>query len=128
MAQVLRSVFPEELIDHIAALMPEDHRIEWETVYGATLIYRTKHFVTYGGGPEGGYVYFYREREPGWYSWHRDWGTEAKYTKLDGKLIQTFEDYVEKVAVVPNDWEPEENEAEDITVLDEWVMEREEER
>ena len=54
MAQVLRSVFPEELIDHIAALMPEDHRIEWETVYGATLIYRTKHFVTYGGGPEGG--------------------------------------------------------------------------
>jgi predicted Rdx family selenoprotein len=51
----------------------------------------------------------------------------ATYTKIDGKLIQTFEDDVEKVAVVPNDWEPEENEANDITVLDEWVMEREEE-
>jgi hypothetical protein len=58
MAQVLRSIFPEEVMDHIAALMPEDHRIEWETLYGATLIYRTKHFLTYGGGPEGGYVIF----------------------------------------------------------------------
>ena len=75
------------------------------------------------GGPEGGYVYFYREREPGWYSWRRDWGTEPTYTKIDGKLIQTFEDYAEKVAVAPLDWEPNDEENEDITILDEYIME-----
>ncbi len=34
--------------------------------YGSVNIYKTEHVVTYGGGPEGGYVYFYKERDPGW--------------------------------------------------------------
>ena len=54
-------------------------------------------------------------------------GDRGKTYEGRWKLIQRFEDGVEKVAVVPNDWEPEEKEADEITVLDEWVMEREEE-
>ena len=123
MVELLRSILPDEVVDNIEAFMPEDPEYEWETVYGSTRIYQTNHTITYGGGPEGGYVYFYREREPGWYSWHRDWGTEPTYTKIDGKLIQTFDDYVEKVAVVPLDWEPNDEENEDITILDDYIME-----
>ena len=48
------------------------------------------------------------------------------YTKIDGKLIQTFEDYAEKVAVVPLGWEPSDEENEDITILDDYIMEMEE--
>ena len=84
---------------------------------------RLKHFLTYGGGPEGGYVYFYKEREPGWYAWTRDWGTPPTYTKLDGVLVQKFEDYVEYVSVVPYDFEPTDEENEEITILDKFVME-----
>ena len=40
--------------------------------------------ITYGGGPEGGYVCFFREREPGWYSWARGWGAEPTYTLIRG--------------------------------------------
>ena len=31
--------------------------IHWETVYGFKYIYRTKHYLTHGGNPTGGYVY-----------------------------------------------------------------------
>ena len=40
------------------------------------MIYKTKHLQTYSGGPEGGYVYFYKERLPGWYRWNRTWNRE----------------------------------------------------
>ncbi|MFM7989092.1 MAG: hypothetical protein ACKPKO_58240, partial [Candidatus Fonsibacter sp.] len=41
---------------------------------GIKFIYKTKHIVLYDGGPEGGYVYFYKERRPIWYRWERNWG------------------------------------------------------
>ena len=69
MVEVLNQILPEGVVDQIAELIPEDPEIEWDTVYGTTVIWRTKHTITYGGGPEGGYVYFYRERERGWYKW-----------------------------------------------------------
>ena len=37
--------------------MDEDED-EWETLYGFTEIYQTQHYLTSGGGPEGGYVFF----------------------------------------------------------------------
>ena len=61
MVELLRSILPDEVVDNIEAFMPEDPEYEWETVYGSTRIYQTNHTITYGGGPEGGYVYFYRE-------------------------------------------------------------------
>jgi hypothetical protein len=45
---------------------------DWEPLYGNNRTYETDHYLTYGGGPEGGYVYVSRERDPGWYSWNRE--------------------------------------------------------
>ena len=122
MTEVLSQIFPEGVAENIVEFIPEQEDVAWETVYGTTTIYRTKHFITYGGGPEGGYVYFFRERAPGWYSWHRDWFKEAEYTKLDGRVLAIWwDDGVERIGVVPLDYEPDEDE--DITILDNEHME-----
>ena len=119
MVEVLNQILPEGVVDQIAELIPEDPEIEWDTTYGSTVIWRTKHFITYGGGPEGGYVYFYRERERGWYKWERGWFQEPTYTKVDGQVAIWFDDGVERIAVVPHDYEPDEDE--DIIICsDEW--------
>ena len=119
MVEVLNQVFPDGVVDLIAELVPEDPEIEWEEVFGSTVIYKTKHMITYGGGPEGGYVYFYREREAGWYKWERGWFQEPRYTKVDGQVAIWFDDGVERIAVVPDDYEPDEDE-EIIICSDEW--------
>ena len=123
MVEVLNNLLPDELLNRIESFMSDPERFQWGTVYGSTEIYKTKHFLTYGGGPEGGYVYFYKEREPGWYAWTRDWGTPPTYTKLDGVLVQKFEDYVEYVSVAPYDFEPTDEENDEITILDKFMME-----
>ena len=75
--------------------------------------------ITYGGGPEGGYVYFYREREPGWYSWHRDWFQKPTYIKLEGiAVFRINDDGNEFIAIVPNGIEIEEEEDETLIVGD----------
>jgi hypothetical protein len=119
MAEVLNQVFPEGIVNHIAELIPRDPEIEWETVFGSTVIYKTKHMITYGGGPEGGYVYFFREREAGWYSWRRDWFQPPVYTKVEGQVAIWWDDGVERIGVVPHDYEPPEDE-EIIICSDEW--------
>ena len=59
MSLALLPLLNVELIDRIHDYIPADvDEIEWETLYGWTVIYQTKHYITYGGGPEGGYVYF----------------------------------------------------------------------
>ncbi len=34
--------------------------MDWETVHGNIKVSKTSHLVTYGGGPERRYVYFYK--------------------------------------------------------------------
>jgi len=119
MVEFAEQVFPEGVAEHI-----QDYArtyVEWETVYGSVMVYKTKHFLTYGGGPEGGYVYFHRERDPGWYSWSRDWFQPPVYTKLDGQIAIWWDDNVERIGVVPHDYEPPEGE--DITIMDAELME-----
>ena len=122
MAELLNQLFPEGIAENIADfILPPP--IEWTTVYGSTKIYQTKHIVTYGGGSEGGFVYFYREREAGWYSWGRGWFQPAVYTKVDGKIAIWWDDDVERIGVVPHDYEPDEDE--DIRVMDDDIMQHE---
>ena len=111
---------PMDIIESILEYAQDTDDIEWEAVCGSTRIYRTNHVLTYGGGPEGGYVYFYKEREAGWYRWERDWGTQPTYTRIDGVLAQKFEDDIEYVAVVPNDFQYDGEE--DISILDDYIM------
>jgi hypothetical protein len=125
MTEVLNTIFPDLVVEQIESFLPAwDEDLEWHQIYGTITIFRTKHYLTYGGGPEGGYVYFFRERQPGWYRWHRNWGTEPIYERCQGHLLQRFdEDGMEYVAEVPEDYEyngPEDN---DIQELPNWVME-----
>ena len=119
MVEVLTRFLPDAIVDSIAAYSAPE--IEWETVYGSTVIHKTKHIITYGGGPEGGYVYFYKEREPGWYSWERDWFKPPSYKKLDGQIAIWWDDGVERIGLVPHDYEPDEEE--DITIMSAEIME-----
>ena len=50
---------PMDIIESILEYAQDTDDIEWDTVYGSARIYRTTHVLTYDGGPEGGYVYFY---------------------------------------------------------------------
>ena len=61
MSAALKSVFDSHVVANILAFVPlDDYQIE--TLYGFTHIYGAKHYITYGGGPEGGFVYFISER------------------------------------------------------------------
>ena len=74
MAMALMSVFDVDVVQRIQDFVPRRPDVEWEEIAGYTIIYKKKHLQTYSGGPEGGYVYFYRERRPVWYRWNRNWG------------------------------------------------------
>ena len=67
MNTALKSVFDSNVLANIAALVPVDD-FEIDTLFGFTHIAGVKHYITYGGGPEGGYVYFASQR-PGKSSW-----------------------------------------------------------
>ena len=70
------NIFDEAIVQNIQDLIPPDPEplVDW-------------HYITHGGGPEGGYVYFYREREAGWYKWERDWLRPPTYTKLETGVV-----------------------------------------
>ena len=125
MSIALMNVFDVDLVRNIHDLIQTEPEVEWETVYGSVEIYRTKHIITYGGGPEGGYVYFWCERSPGWYNWHRDHFQEPRYTKIQsGQVAVKWEDDVEKIGILPDNWEElGYGEDEDITIMDSYFME-----
>ena len=76
MTLAFANVFDDSIIQNIQDYIPRRFS-DWEALYGKCRIYQTDHFITYCGGTaigaDGGYVYFYRERETGWYYWNRDW-------------------------------------------------------
>ena len=129
MSLALLPLLNVELVDRIHDYIPADaDDIEWETLYGWTTIYQTKHYITYGGGPEGGYVYFFRERQAGWYRWSRDWMQEPKYELITtGQIaIRHSEDEDENIAILPPDWEEQGyGEDDDIMIMDSFFMEQE---
>ena len=72
---------------------------------------------------------FFREREPGWYRWSRDWGTEATYELItSGQVaIRHSPDEDEKISVLPPDWEERGYGIDDdIMIMDSFFMEQQE--
>ena len=83
------------------------------------MIYKTKQLPTYSGGPEGGYVYFYKERLPGWYKWNRSWGSEPCYAYIDdGVVAAKWTGDVEYTNVLPDNDEEYNSLDEEDDVLD----------
>ena len=110
MNTALKSVFDSNVLANIAALVPVDD-FEIDTLFGFTHIAGVRHYITYGGGPEGGYVYFASQR-PGkssWFRWHRDWFKEAVYTKIvEGQVaFLIHSDSSEQITILPERWETE---------------------
>ena len=61
---------------------------EWQTLYGlAHTGNHDRHYLTYGGGPEGGIV---KQFGGSWFGWHRGWGTRATYTRIPDALEIIF--------------------------------------
>ena len=127
MACALLNCFDENVVFNILSLAPPDEP-EISTLYGVTEIFGSKHYVTYGGGPEGGLVYLPRSRKPGWYKWHRDWFQKPKYSKVEkgqvAFLIQS--DGSEEIAILPDGWENNadvDDLAEIVIIADEAFME-----
>jgi hypothetical protein len=128
MALALLNIFDEAIVQNIQDLIPPDPEplVEWETLYGSVRIFQTKHYITYGGGPEGGYVYFYREREAGWYKWRRDWMEGPTYEKIQTGVVAMIieEDGSERIGILPDNWEELMEFDEDWTVIigDDYTM------
>ncbi len=108
MNTALLNVFDTPIVLAILSYVPVDD-FQIEPLFGFTHIRNVKHYITYGGGPEGGFVYFTGQR-PGkssWFKWHRNWCKEAVYTKVvDGQvafLIHT--DGSEQIAILPDSWD-----------------------
>ena len=98
---------------------------EWQTLYGLAHVGRhDRHYLTYGGGPEGGIVKGYRD---GWYIWHRDWGTGATYTRIPEELeiIYKNDDGYEAIKLVmsKHNYEVADNEhyLDDIETEMDWI-------
>ena len=119
MAVALLSVFDVDVVQNIHDFIPRRPDVEWEEIAGYTMIYKTKHLQTYSGGPEGGYVYFYKERLPGWYKWNRGWGSEPCYAYIDdGVVAAKWTGDVEYTNVLPDNDEEYNSLDEEDDVLD----------
>ena len=114
------NALPTPVVLNVAAFVPIDR----DSLYGNTTIDGVKHFVTYGGGPEGGYVYFPGQ---GWKKWHRDWFQEASYAKVQHGQVAFLinADGSEEIAVIPFDWGDEATYdlAETVIIADDAFME-----
>jgi len=122
MALALLNMFDELVVERIQDFLPEDPPDpfeDFEYLLGTVQIYQTKHYVTHSGGPEGGLVYFYREREAGWYRWSRNWGTPPAYTKLETGvvLMVSYPDGSERIGIAPDNWEEVYDIGDDVFVL-----------
>ena len=61
MVLALLNRFDPRILDVIIEHVSQRPVIGWKRLYGYTLMYKTRHFVT-DSHPCGGYVYFHRER------------------------------------------------------------------
>ena len=82
MVLALLNRFDPRILDLIIEHVSQRPVIGWKRLYGYTLMYKTRHFVT-DSHPCGGYVYVHRERKTVWYIWYMDYlDDEPHYTWL----------------------------------------------
>ena len=106
MAAALLSVFDVDVVQNIHDFIPRRPHVDWEEIGGYTMIYKTNHLMTYTGRGDGGYVYSYKERLPGWYRWNRIWGREPTYAYIDDGIVAVkWTGDVEYIGVLPDNYE-----------------------
>ena len=125
MACALLNVFDAPVVQNIMSFVPPDP--EFDTLYGTVEIKDVRHYITYGGVPQGGFVYFADQEKQGWYRWDRDYFQEASYTKIEtGQVVfLVHEDGSEEIGVLPDNWEDTVNKdrlAETVMIADAYFM------
>ena len=102
-------MFDERIVNAICDYVDKKPVIPWQRLYEYRFLYKTRHYITYGGNPTGRYVYLYEEMRRGWYRWHMVfiyeepiylWLTESAmgFQRGDGEeykvvMPDTFNDY-----------------------------------
>ena len=105
MTIALAGLFNDHIVEKIVSFYNPCPEVEWEQVCGSRAIYRTTHLITCGGGLEGGFCYLFREHEPGWYRWERNWGRRPPYEMvLDGQVAIKRIDGIEYIGALPHNW------------------------
>ena len=112
MSVALLNVFEDAILDNARAFLGNLPDVDWEELYGRALIFKTYHYISYGGTTCGGYVYLYREHTAGWYEWRRAWGRSwaepgVSYERiLDGQMaMKLFDGCCERIGKLPLDWD-----------------------
>ena len=110
MALALVNIFDDAIVQNIQDFIPDDPPDPFDdfaNLLGTVQIYRTKHYVTHTGGPEGGFVYFYKEREAGWYRWSRTWGEPPSYEKIETGVVLMicYPNGLERIGLAPDNWD-----------------------
>ena len=81
-------------------IIMQDDDDEWQEIYAERVVADENEgftdFLTYGGGPEGGF----RKYSTKLVSWHRDWFQPAIETRVDGVLEFTLKDGIQYLRVV----------------------------
>ena len=57
MSVALLNVIDVDVVQNIHDFIPRRPHVDWHELGGYTMIYKTKHLVTYTGRGDGGYVY-----------------------------------------------------------------------
>ena len=60
----LLSLFDEDVVQNIHDFILRRPNVDWAEIGVFTMIHKTMHVVTYTGGGDGGYVYFYKGKAP----------------------------------------------------------------
>ena len=111
MALALLNVFDESIVQNIQDFLPADPDPleDFETLFATNYIDQTEHYITnYATGwSQGGYVYFYKEREAGWYKWHCEWEQKPSYEKIEEGVVAiiTDPDGSMRIGILPDNWE-----------------------
>ena len=133
MSVALLNVFEDDIASHILGFSGNLPAVEWEELYGKTLIFKTSHFITYGG--ESPCI---REHAAGWCEWRRAWRrnwTESGVSygrTLDGLMAcKWLDDGCERIGKLPLDWDrwdwAEGNEDTAIVIMDDDHMQAQDE-
>ena len=81
MVLALINQFDPRILDAINEYVDKRPAIDWKRVWGYTIIYKTRHYVT-NGYPRGGYVYFHKEKMQ--VGTHGTWITEMMSLSTPG--------------------------------------------
>lgn len=128
MSVALKNKLVENVVDLINDYYDKRKPLEWEKVITYKYINGFKHWITYEGNPNGGYVYFYKVKKSGWYKWHKRINSkDPVYEWISPRLGYKIENNTSYLAVLPHDFDPNEEWGDDENdiheVLNKYMME-----